>query len=421
MLKFLFSIQIFLILIVKFTRIDSVLYNAQRVIFIIHKLRAMNFSPESIFNLFLLISALHGFLFCFIILFSKNRKEKSMIFINLLVLTISLNNIQSWILAKDFFIKYFFLDYVHIPWHFLIAPFFYMFLINYLEIEKHSKNLLKIILPIFTLIITIRIGFVSFFSDKNTTDVAFLFEKYTSLEEIFSLIVSLIIFVYSFQILSKKGKLFTKVLSFDNLKWIYTFFKLGLLTYVFWIVALAITVALNFKEFIYSYYPLRVLTTVLIYWIGYQAILQLRLLKERENLRKQLNFKSLIKEVNSKNNDEKEEDEKLLFDKINTLIDDEKLYTEPKLNIDFLANEVDINASKLSTIINHFSTKNFNDYINEFRIELAKKLLIDADYINYTITAIGLESGFNSKSTFYYTFKKLTGLTPTEYQKSLEK
>ncbi len=381
----------------------------------------MNFSPKSIFNLFLLISALHGFLFCFIILFSKNGREKSMIFINLLVLTISLNNIQSWILAKDFFVKYFFLDYVHIPWHFLIAPFFYMFLINYLEIEKHSKNLLKIILPIFTLIITIRIGFVSFFSDKNTTDVAFLFEKYTSLEEIFSLIVSLIIFVYSFQILSKKGKLFTKVLSFDNLKWIYTFFKLGLLTYVFWIVALAITVALNFKEFIYSYYPLRVLTTVLIYWIGYQAILQLRLLKERENLRKQLNFKSLIKEVNSKNNDEKEEDEKLLFDKINTLIDDEKLYTEPKLNIDFLANEVDINASKLSTIINHFSTKNFNDYINEFRIELAKKLLIDADYINYTITAIGLESGFNSKSTFYYTFKKLTGLTPTEYQKSLEK
>jgi len=381
----------------------------------------MNFSPESIFNLFLLISALHGFLFCFIILFSKNGKEKSMIFINLLVLTISLNNIQSWILAKNFFVEYFFLDYVHVPWHFLIAPFFYMFLINYLKIEKRSKNILKIILPIFTLIITIRIGFVSFFSDKNTVDVAFLFEKYTSLEEIFSLIVSLIIFVYSFQILSKKSKLFTKVLSFDNLKWIYTFFKLGLLTYVFWIVALAITVALNFKEFIYSYYPLRVLTTVLIYWIGYQAILQLRLLKERENLRKQLNFKSLIKEVKPKINDEKEVDKKLLFDKINILIDDKKLFTEPKLNIDFLANEVDINASKLSTIINHFSAKSFNDYINEFRIELAKKLLIDADYINYTITAIGLESGFNSKSTFYYTFKKLTGLTPTEYQKSLEK
>lgn len=188
-----------------------------------------------------------------------------MIFINLLVLIISLNNIQSWILAKNFFIEYFFLDYIHIPWHFLIAPLFYMFLINYLDIEKRSKNILKIILPIFLLIISIRIGFVSFFSDRNTSDITYLFEKYTSIEEIISLLVSLTIFFYSFHILSKKEKLFAKILSFDNLKWIYSFFKLGLFTYVFWIIALAITVALDFKEFIYSYYPLRVLTTVLIY------------------------------------------------------------------------------------------------------------------------------------------------------------
>ncbi|ARV14913.1 helix-turn-helix domain-containing protein [Polaribacter sp. SA4-12] len=376
-------------------------------------------SVKEIFNLFLLISALHGFLFCAVILFSKNRKEKSMLFINLLVLTISLNNIQSWILAKDFFIEYFFLDYVHIPWHFLIAPFFYMFLIYYLEIEKRSKNLLKIILPVFIIIISIRIGFVSFLSDKNTSDIAYLFEKYTSIEEIFSLIVSLIIFVYSFQILSKKEQLFTKILSFDNLKWIYTFFKLGLLTYIFWIIALAITVALDFKEFIYSYYPLRVLTTVLIYWIGYQAILQLRLLKERKDLRKQLNFQHVIKETTSKNEEEKDADKKLLFDKIHSLIEEKKLFIEPKLNADYLANELDISSSKLSSIIKLFSDKNFNDYINEFRIELAKELLIHKDYINYTITSIGLESGFNSKSSFYATFKKHTGLTPTEYQKSL--
>ena len=343
-----------------------------------------------------------------------------MLFINLLVLTISLNNIQSWILAKDFFIAYFFLDYVHIPWHFLIAPFFYMFLINYLEIEKQSKNLLKIILPIFILIISIRIGFVAIFSDKNTADIAYLFEKYTSFEEIFSLIVSLTIFSYSFQILSKKEKLFTKILSFDNLKWVYTFFKLGLLTYIFWIIALAITVALDFKEFIYSYYPLRVLTTVLIYWIGYQAILQLRLLKERKDLRKQLNFTSVF-ETKEQVEEEKDADKKLLFDKIHSLIEDKKFFIEPKLNADFLANEVDISITKLSNTIKLFSGKSFNDYINEFRIELAKELLKNKNYKNYTIASIGLESGFNSKSNFYYTFKKHTGLTPTEYQKSLVK
>lgn len=341
-----------------------------------------------------------------------------MLFINLLVLIISLNNIQSWILAKDFFVEYFFLDYVHIPWHFLIAPFFYMFLINYLEIEKRSKNILKIILPVFILIIVIRIGFVSFFSDKNTADVAYLFEKYTTIEEIISLIVSLTIFVYSFNVLSKKEQLFRKILSFDNLKWIYTFFKLGLLTYIFWIIALAISVALDFKKFIYSYYPLRVLTTVLIYWIGYQAIMQLRLLKERKDLREKLGFKKREQEESLQNEDEKDVEKQFLFDRINTLLEEEKLYTEPKLSVEFLANEVEINPSKLSNIIKLFTDKNFNDFINDHRIELAKKLLAHEDYKNYTIIAVGLESGFNSKSTFYATFKNHTGLTPTQYQNS---
>ena len=340
-----------------------------------------------------------------------------MIFINLLVLSISLNNIQSWILAKNFFIEYFFLDYVHIPWHFLIAPFFYMFLIHYLDIRNQSKNILKIIIPTFIILISIRIGFVSFFSDTNTEDIVYLFDKYTIFEEIFSLLVSLTVFGYSFHILSKKEKLFSKILSFDNLKWIYTFFKLGAFTYIFWIVALAITVALNFKDFIYSYYPLRILTTVLIYWIGYQAILQLRLLKERKDLRNKLNFNFAIEENNEDKNEENA-DKKLLFDKIESLIKEKKLFINPKLNLDFLAIEVDINASKLSNIIKQFSGKNFNDYMNEFRINLAKKLLVHKDYKNYTITSIGLESGFNSKSTFYYAFKKHTGFTPLEFQKT---
>jgi len=371
---------------------------------------------QEVFNLFLLISALHGFLFCFLIGFSKNGREKSMVFINLLVLTISLNNIQSWILTKNFFIEYFFLDYIHIPWHFFIAPFFYMFLIHYLDIRKQSQNILKIIIPIFIVLITIRISFVSFFSDKNTADIAYLFEKYTTFEEIFSLLVSLSVFGYSFHILSRKEKLFSKVLSFDNLKWIYTFFKLGLFTYAFWIVALAITVALNFTEFIYSYYPLRILTTVLIYWIGYQAILQLRLLKERKDLRKKLAIKPtpIHKEILD---DEKDAQKKKIFDEIESLLLEKKLFTEPKLSVEFLANEVDINAAKLSNIIKLFSENSFNEYINEFRIELAKELLVDENYRNYTITAIGLESGFNSKSTFYSTFKKHTGNTPSAYQK----
>lgn len=269
---------------------------------------------------------------------------------------------------------------------------------------------------LFYFVILFRSSFVYFFSNKNNSELSHLLIKYNSIEEIVSFISSLAIFSYSFHILSKKEKLFSKILSFDNLKWIYAFFKFGFLTYVFWIISLIITIALDFKKIIYTYFPLRILTTILIYWLGYQAIIQLRLLKERKNLRRQLNFQ---KNRNSKQEiiEEKDTDKKILFDKLNTILKKQKLFTEPKLNVDFLANEIDISSSKLSNIIKQYTDKNFSDFINEHRIGLAKNLLKHKDYKNYTITSIGLESGFNSKSAFYYTFKKHTGITPTAYQK----
>jgi AraC-like DNA-binding protein len=59
--------------------------------------------------------------------------------------------------------------------------------------------------------------------------------------------------------------------------------------------------------------------------------------------------------------------------------------------------------------------KSFTNLINEYRIEKAKELLETEN--NFTVEGIGYESGFNSKSTFFTTFKKITGKTPTEYQK----
>jgi len=67
--------------------------------------------------------------------------------------------------------------------------------------------------------------------------------------------------------------------------------------------------------------------------------------------------------------------------------------------------------------MNAHAGSNFPDYINKYRVKEAKKLLGDNNFSAYTIVAIGLECGFNSKSTFYYAFKKFTGLTPTAYRK----
>ena len=377
---------------------------------------------STLFNLFLLISALHGFAFSFLLLCSKNGREKSMLYLNLLILTISLNNIQSWALELKLFQFKFSLSYLQIPWHFLAMPFLYMFLINYLNLSKKSFNLLKVMIPLFLIIIAAQITFVFNYNYSPSQEkLNYVFERYTSFEEMFSLLTSLSIFIYAFYILHKKEKLFTKLLSFDNLKWIYTFFQLTSLGYILWVLALVIKVNMNFTGFLFSYYPLRAYTTILIYWLGYQGFKQIRILKERKVIRKSLRFNSdddLTESINLKSKEVSSQKHKEQFIEIDEFIDKKKKYLLPKYTLQNLSKDTKLSSSTLSLIINNVAKRSFTDYLNKKRVHQAKLLLLDANYSKYTITSIGLESGFNSKSTFYTVFKKHIGCTPVEYKKA---
>ncbi|CAL2093857.1 HTH araC/xylS-type domain-containing protein [Tenacibaculum sp. 190524A05c] len=378
-------------------------------------------STADFFNMFLLISAIHGFALCFIMFFSKYGKNKSLLFLNLMILTISLNNLQSWALERNLFQHKFMLDYIQIPWHFLSAPFFYAFLINYLDIYEKSRKLLKYFITVFIVLCVAQISFVLSYSLGGGTkdELNYVYERYTSIEELISFVGSISVFVYSYYILKGKKKLFTRILTYDNLKWIYNFFRLTLLVYVLWIFALVIKFSLNFTGFIYSYYPLRISTTVIIFILGYQGLRYLRILKERKNIRADIDTASeeLInesdQEVKSETEDNKYETQFLEIDKF---IKSEKIYLQPKYTLQNLSGDLNIGSSTLSATINKNAKKSFVDYINEMRVKQAKKFLLDHKYEGYTIASIGLESGFNSKSAFYDVFKKHTGMTPLAFK-----
>jgi AraC-like DNA-binding protein len=70
----------------------------------------------------------------------------------------------------------------------------------------------------------------------------------------------------------------------------------------------------------------------------------------------------------------------------------------------------------VSQAINDGMKKNFYDLVNSYRVEEAKRLLMDEKNNNFTILSVGFEAGFNSKTTFNTVFKKFTGLTPTEFR-----
>ena len=93
-------------------------------------------------------------------------------------------------------------------------------------------------------------------------------------------------------------------------------------------------------------------------------------------------------------------------------------YLDSSLTIQGLSEQLNMPVKDLSALINLYMNKHFFDFINEYRIEKAKEILIDPAQKELTILEILYHVGFNSKSSFSTSFKKYTGTTPTEFRKN---
>ncbi|MBB4803245.1 AraC-like DNA-binding protein [Flavobacterium nitrogenifigens] len=91
-------------------------------------------------------------------------------------------------------------------------------------------------------------------------------------------------------------------------------------------------------------------------------------------------------------------------------------FLDPSLTIQELSNQINIPVRDLSVLINHQMNQHFFDFVNEYRIQKAMKILKDPSKNEFTVLEILYEVGFNSKSSFNTSFKKYTNLTPTAYR-----
>lgn len=105
--------------------------------------------------------------------------------------------------------------------------------------------------------------------------------------------------------------------------------------------------------------------------------------------------------------------------KLVSAIEDEKLFLNPDLTIKDVADHIGSNTKNVSQVINQIHHKNFFDFINSFRCAEVKQILEAEE--KSTIMEAMFQSGFNSKSSFNKEFKKLTGQTPTEFKKSINR
>lgn len=365
----------------------------------------------AIFNFLMIAGAVQGFIFNIATFLSRKKIERPVLYLNLFVFFLSMNNLQSWFIEKRFISSELSLHDFTVPWYVLIVPMFYAFLVYYLEIGQKRLPFIKISLIIFFLELLARTTVT--FLVKNGNWPSENLEVYNNIEDTVTLLYSLLLFYKAIQIVFRYGSFDTPVLAFDDLRWLKWFFYLGGGVFVLWIMAIIFNTT-GIVQKPYSYYPLRLGSSILIYWVGYQAFFRYVVLKDRILLRKEIRKKSNLEGVRPTNREEKGE---AAFMEVASYILENQKFLDPYLSLENLSEELGMGTSSLSKLMNANAGSNFSDYINKHRVEEAKKLLGDPNFSAYTIVSIGLECGFNSKSTFYSAFKKFAGQTPTTYRK----
>jgi len=94
----------------------------------------------------------------------------------------------------------------------------------------------------------------------------------------------------------------------------------------------------------------------------------------------------------------------------------EKPYLKPDFSLQGLCNNLNVSRRKISYVMNDVMKRNFYGIINEYRIKEAKDLIMDQENSQIKIEVLGEMVGFQSKSSFNACFKKMTGMTPSEYR-----
>ncbi|HIG68277.1 MAG TPA: AraC family transcriptional regulator [Porticoccaceae bacterium] len=100
------------------------------------------------------------------------------------------------------------------------------------------------------------------------------------------------------------------------------------------------------------------------------------------------------------------------------LMDKQKIYLDPDITLPKLAVMVDCSVNHLSQAVNSGFDMSFFDFVNSYRIQEAKSILLSRHVMAQSILDVSLAVGFNSNSAFYAAFKKTTGQTPAQFRRA---
>jgi AraC-like DNA-binding protein len=194
-----------------------------------------------------------------------------------------------------------------------------------------------------------------------------------------------------------------------DISWVRFFLIVFLLINIFFLFSLFTAIHLDYAA--WQPRTTALIFSLSVFALSYKGILQKELFQKVE-ARPEKITEPLPSSLPTKSDEE-------LISRLLNYVAEKKPYLDSELTLSSLAKDLCVSRSQLSLLINERIGDNFYDFVNKYRVEEVKKLMVDPQVKNYNLLGIALEAGFKSKSTFNLIFKRFTGLTPTEYRKNL--
>ncbi len=371
------------------------------------------------FNIWALLvgfGAFHG-VFLSIVLFSKRENSSSNSYFALLLIVVSYNLLEYTIGISRMYDTFPHILATSYPFLYLMGPLYFFYLLSLFDSDfritkLHSLHFLPFIIsivllaPLFFSSVESKMNFLQTLQGKDEV-VEIPWGQYLFMAT--HLIQTFIYVFISKKFLQKKEKEIKSSLSDSSIVNMSLLQKMTSVLTMFLFLFLLVLILLPIIEHyrVEMDYVLMLVMTALIHSIGYIAMKQPAFFSEAIRIIKNEKYATYkLSDIQTEN----------LYSKTVKAIEENQLYLNSDFKISELADLLDLPIHYVSQVINEGAKTNFFNFINSFRIEKAKQLLVKGDSSSSKILAVAFDSGFSNKSTFNRIFKNHTGYTPSQYR-----
>ncbi|HEY2582433.1 MAG TPA: helix-turn-helix domain-containing protein [Mucilaginibacter sp.] len=368
----------------------------------------------NLFNIILLFGALQGLILSLVLLFSRSDKRQNRYFLSAFMLVLAYNSFGTFCWSSGF--SYPFLDFFDslFPYTFIftVGSSFYLYIKTTTESERiPSKTIFKTYLPGLTDFI-FRICLLIYAILKNSgLTIGPGTGKIDSVYEPIARGAMVVIFWYylisairlfrnwSQQIDSRQ----TPTEQMLTAKWTKILLIAMTLIAAVWAITIFGSLMFNIRGIVY-FAPIEIILVIFVYWIGLKGYQQTRVIYIKAQKATKINVDNAASE-----------EAKKYVSLIKRSMDIDKLYLDPELTVNKVAEHLDISPKLISAVLNGELKKGFSAFVNEYRINEVKERMLHPENKHITLAGLALESGFNSVATFQRVFKVSENMTPKEF------